>query len=97
MYQLIIRPRAIKMIQEAHDWYEKQQPGLGDRFLSELYQCYDKIESIPEAYAKIKSNFRQAIFPVFPYVVVFEIHKNIVVVFSVIHTSWNPAKKFKKK
>jgi hypothetical protein len=32
MPQLIVKPRAIKMAQEAYDWYEEQQQGLGELF-----------------------------------------------------------------
>jgi len=96
MYQLVIKPRAIEMAKEAHDWYEKEQEGLGGVFLQELERCYDKIEIFPAIYAKIKKNFRQIILRKFPYVVVFEIFKNEVVVYAVFHTSRNPRKKFKK-
>jgi hypothetical protein len=96
MYQLVIKPRAIEMAKEAYDWYEEHQEGLGDSFLLELERCYDKIESLPALYAKINKNFRQIILRTFPYVVVFEILKNDVVVYAVFHTSRNPRKKFKK-
>lgn len=85
------------MAKDAYDWYEEQQLGLGDRFLKELNGCYDKIESLPQSYAKIKSNFRQVVLQVFPYVVVFEILNHNVIVYAVFHTSRNPRKKFKKQ
>ncbi len=44
MPQLIIKPRAVKMAQEAYDWYEGQQEGLGELFFKELNRCFDKIE-----------------------------------------------------
>ena len=96
MYQLVIKPRAIEMAKEAYKWYEEQQPGLGDLFLIELDSCYDKLETFPLVYAKIKKNFRQIILKTFPYVVVFEIFKDEVVIYAVFHTSRNPGKKFKK-
>jgi len=96
MYQLVIKPRAIEMAREAYKWYEEQQPGLGDLFLIELDSCYDKLEAFPLVYAKIKKNFRQIILKTFPYVVVFEIFKDEVVIYAVFHTSRNPRKKFKK-
>ena len=96
MYQLIIKPRAIEMAKDAYEWYEEQQIGLGDLFLKELDRCYDKIEVWPASYAKIKNNFRQIILRTFPYVVVFEVFKNDVVVYAVFHTSRSPKKKFKK-
>ena len=96
MYNLVIKPRAIQMAKEAYDWHEEQQAGLGDLFLKELDGCFGRAEKFPLVYAKIRKNFRQVIFSNFPYVVVFEILKNDVVVYAVFHTSRSPRKKFKK-
>jgi plasmid stabilization system protein ParE len=84
------------MAKKAYKWYEKQQAGLGDSFLFELEHCYDKIESSPLLCAKIHNDYRHAILRTFPYVIVFEIIKNEVVVYTVFHTSRNPRKKFRK-
>ena len=96
MHQIVIKPRAIEMIKEAYDWYELQQPGLGDLFLKDIESCYDKLEANPVSYAKIRKNFRQILLKTFPYVLVFEIMKTEVVVYTVFHTSRSPRKKFKK-
>ena len=96
MYNLVIKPRAIQMAKEAYDWYEEQQAGLGDLFLKELDGSFGRAEKLPLAYAKIKKNFRQILLTNFPYVIVFELFKNDVVVYTVFHTSKNPRKKFKK-
>ncbi|HTK22022.1 MAG TPA: type II toxin-antitoxin system RelE/ParE family toxin [Mucilaginibacter sp.] len=94
MYQLVIKPKAIEMAKEAYEWYNEQQAGLGDLFLDELEGYYDKLEELPLAYSKIKKNFRQAVLHKFPYVIVFEIIKKEVVIYSIFHTSRNPRKKF---
>ncbi|MGZ3874174.1 MAG: type II toxin-antitoxin system RelE/ParE family toxin [Mucilaginibacter sp.] len=96
MYNLIIKRRAIEMAQEAYDWYEEQQEGLGGLFLQELDNCFSKAEKFPLGYARIRKNFRQIILANFPYVIVFEVLKDDVVVYAVFHTSRNPRKKFKK-
>jgi plasmid stabilization system protein ParE len=96
MYQLTIKPTAIKMAMKAYKWYEDHRTGLGELFLAEVDKCYDKLEAIPESYQKIQKNFRQIIVRNFPYVVVFEILNNEVLVYAVFHTSRNPKKKFKK-
>ena len=97
MYQLVIKPKAIEMAMEAYDWYNEQQYGLGDIFLKELENGFEKLESWPTAYSKIKRNFRQLILHTFPYVVVFEIINQDVIIYSIFHTSRNPNKKFRKK
>ena len=97
MYSLIIKPKATEMAKEAYDWYNEQQAGLGEIFLQELRKSYYKLESWPDAYTKIKKNYRQIILHTFPYVVVFEIIKQDIIVYSIFHTSRNPGKKFRKK
>lgn len=96
MYRLIIKPRAVQVAKEAFDWYEEQQLGLGELFFQELNNCYDRAESWPNSYAKIKRNYRQAILKTFPYVIVFEVIKTDVIVYAVFHTSRKPNNKFKK-
>lgn len=97
MYQLVIKPKAIEMAKEAYEWYNEQQAGLGELFLEELESHYDKLESWPTVYSKIKKDFRQVVLHTFPYVIVFEIIQKDVVIYSIFHTSRNPKKKFKKK
>jgi len=84
------------MAREAYNWYEKQRIGLGGLFLAELDNCYDRLEVHPDSYQKTENNFRQIIVRTFPYVIVFEILKDDVVIYAVFHTSRNPGKKFKR-
>jgi len=95
MYRLILKPRAIKMAKDAYDWYEEKQSGLGEAFFSELEGCYDKIETWPTAYTKIEKDFRHIVLKTFPYVIIFKIIKEDIVVYTVFHTSQSPRKKFK--
>ena len=97
MYRLVIRPQATTMAEEAYNWYEDEQAGLGKLFVAELMSCYDKLETWPAAYTKINKNYRHIILRTFPYVVVFEIIKEDVVIYAVFHTSRSPRKKFKKQ
>lgn len=56
MFQLIVKPGAGEMAQEAYDWYDEQQQGLGELFLLEFEKGLDKLELWPEAYSKIKKD-----------------------------------------
>jgi hypothetical protein len=94
MHLLIVKSRAILMIKDAYDWYEKQKGGLGEEFLVELDLVFSKIESAPSYYGKIKGNFRQAVLKRFPYLVVYKIIRRTVIVFAVFHTKRNPKFKF---
>ena len=96
MYRLIIRQTATEMAKDDFDWYEEQKFGLGNSFLDELRSCYEKIKTAPVSYTKIKKNFRHILLKKFPYIIVYEIIDDDVVVHAVFHTSRNPKKKFKK-
>jgi plasmid stabilization system protein ParE len=93
MYTLRISPRAVLMIQEAYDWYDGKGKGLGEKFLNALDLVFEKLENNPEVYGKVEREYRKVKIPVFPYVVVFEIIEENVVVFATFHTSRNPADK----
>ena len=94
MYNLVVRPVAAQIARDAYEWYEEQQSGLGDLFLKELEGSFQKLEDKPYIYAVIKKNFRQQVLKKFPYVVVFEIMDDDVVIFCIFHTSRSPRKKF---
>jgi toxin ParE1/3/4 len=68
-----------------------KQTGVGERFLLEVIATFSLIEASPLHYEeKFSKKFRFAKVNDFPFVVVFKIKKQMVVVNSVFHTSRNP-------
>jgi len=96
MYRLAIKSRAIAASREAYEWYEGQKVGLGERFLEVLTSVLRKIELQPELYSKVKKSYRQAKLYRFPYVVIYEIIGDKVVVFMIFHTSRKPSSRFRE-
>ena len=93
MYQLRVLQKAREDMQKSADWYNEQQSGLGERFLLHVVGTFRLIEANPLHYEeKFSKKFRLAQVAVFPYVVVFKIKKQLVVVNAVFHTSRNPKK-----
>ncbi len=78
-------------------WYEDQQPGLGDFFLEKFDISIHYILSFPEAVEIIRKKYRVAKIDNFPYVIVFEVRRLIIEVYSITHTSRHPNKRFKRK
>lgn len=83
------------MMQDAYIWYEKQREGLGEEFLKELDTFFNKIKTHPEHFSKIKKSIRQVALKRFPYVIVFELINEEVVVFAVFHTKRSLGAKFR--
>lgn len=85
-YQLVFQTEAIIDIQEAYIWYEEQKDGLGDEFLEELEIGQHKISNHPQYYAGVNNRFRRLKINRFPYIVVYEIEENCIIVIAVRHT-----------
>ena len=92
-YKLEIRPLATIEILEAFDWYELQREGLGVELLDELETFYTTLLHNPSSYGYYDKPIRQGKINRFPYVVVFEIFEESVVVYSVFMTKQDPSKK----
>ncbi len=92
-YKLEIRPLAAMEVLEAYDWYELQREGLGSEFLDELEMFYTSVLRNPTSYGFYDKTVRQGKLNRFPYVVVFEIFDEPVVVYSVFMTKQDPGKK----
>ncbi|HEY5327948.1 MAG TPA: type II toxin-antitoxin system RelE/ParE family toxin [Mucilaginibacter sp.] len=91
MYQLQVLRKAREDMQKSADWYDEQQAGVGDRFLREVISTFQLIETNPLHYQeRFSKKFRFANVYDFPFVVVFKIKKQLVIVNSVFHTSRNP-------
>ncbi|OYQ38025.1 hypothetical protein CHU92_06905 [Flavobacterium cyanobacteriorum] len=94
-HRLIITAQAEINISDAFEYYEYNQPHVGEYFLSVLEKCFLSIETNPEIYKIAFSNFRQAKVPKFPFVVIYKVELNEIIVAKVFHTYRNPIKKIK--
>ena len=56
--RFILRPRAERDIQAIFEWYESQQPNLGEEFLASLRDQLEAIRSLPEAYPIFRAGLR---------------------------------------
>ncbi len=84
---------------EAYEWYEKHQVGLGDRFLKAVRFTLEQIFQEPEIFScRADKKFREAKVNSFPYVVVYRIIKRsrTISVISIHHTKKNPRKKYRR-
>jgi len=82
---MIITPRAALDIENAARWYEREMPGLGDRFLDQLDATLNRIEQTPLIYRQRRGSVRPAMMRRFPLAVYFAIRDSEVHVLSVLH------------
>lgn len=91
-YKIIISVDAENDTKDAYVYYEDIQNGLGEHFLSELVQFYEKIKSHPTYFSFVTENktIRSVALKIFPYKIVYEIEGDKVYVFAVYHFHKNP-------
>ncbi|MBU6432936.1 MAG: type II toxin-antitoxin system RelE/ParE family toxin [Nitrospirae bacterium] len=90
-----LSPEAVVELTQAASWYETRQPGLAIRFLQEIEQARQAIQSRPLSFPRLANiaddlTVRRALLPRFPYALVFlelptEIH-----VLAVAHAKRHP-------
>lgn len=96
-YTVLLLSKARRELAAAFQWYEERQSGLGDRFAEAVMHKLSLIEKEPTRYPKRIKNYREAVVPVFPYLIVYRIHRQrkVIAVVSIFHSKQNPAKKLK--
>jgi len=89
-YKLALQRESILDMHEAFTWYEEQKNGLGYSFLEEVENCYQKLCKNPWLYGLHNKWMRKVKVPGFPYLIIYEIDNDQVIINSIWHTSRLP-------
>jgi hypothetical protein len=71
---------------ETAEWYNHKIPGLGFRFLQDMYHTVDSIERNPFSFSVLEAPVRKAGFNKFPYIILFTADENNVFIIAVVST-----------
>jgi toxin ParE1/3/4 len=88
--QLIILSEAEKELQDTIDYYNDQLLGLGDQFYYEILKAFDQILSFPLGWTKATEKTRKFILKRFPYLVLYVVHEQEIVVNAIAHQHRHP-------
>ena len=88
---VVLRDEAQAEFDDAFDYYEGQQPGLGVDFMVRVQQVFDRISANPRMHRVVLGDIRKAIVTRFPYCVFYRPDPGRVEVIAVFHTSRDPA------
>ena len=92
-FELVIKEEAQLEIIEAFLYYEDQKVGLGEFFLDHLDSYFNWIKHYPFHFSVKRKPFREAVVKRFPYIIIFEVLENEVIVYSVFNTWQDPLRK----
>lgn len=87
---LVVRPEAHKDIKDATRWYERERPGLGRQFVSELDRLFGRILENPGQFPKVDQEIHRALLHQFPYEIYFRLMQENVRVLAVVHQRRHP-------
>ena len=90
-YKVIVRPEAEREIQEAFDWYEERDEGLGLEFLRAADACLSTVQRNPASSPIVHEQVRRALLRKFPYALFYLVREDTVVVLACFHAKRSPA------
>jgi len=76
--------------QEAIDFYNLQSKGLGDKFILEIDRTISIIINYPESFTEYTKHTRKASVSVFPYNIIYTIHKSYIEILAIAHQHRKP-------
>lgn len=83
-------PRAEEEFDEAVQYYENCQKGLGLEFAEEVYATIERVVAYPHAWSELSTNTRRCVLNRFPYGVVFQIKLDILRIIAVANLHQRP-------
>jgi plasmid stabilization system protein ParE len=88
---VVLRDEAQAEFDEAFDYYEAQQAGLGVDFLTRVQRVFDRIAANPLMHGVVLSDIRKAVVSRFPYCVFYRPHADRIEVIAVFHSRRDPS------
>ncbi len=88
--QIDFRPEAEREMRSAFVWYEAQQPGLGEAFVSAVESALETISTFPQAAPTVHRNVRRHLLKRFPHSILYLVERGRIVVVAVYHGRRDP-------
>jgi plasmid stabilization system protein ParE len=83
-------PDAQGELEDAVAYYDSINRELGETFINEVARTIERIEKLPEAWAKLSENTRRCPIVGFPYGIVYQVKEQLIVVVAVMHLQRRP-------
>ena len=85
-----LHPKAEEDLQEALEYYLTIDITLKDKFINTLDKTFNKILNSPNLYPYETKTSQKILMDKFPYIIIYEQYKNIIMILAIFHTSRNP-------
>jgi len=88
--QVRLHELAAKEFDEAIEWYELQQKGLGTKFKTTVLNQLNKIKLNSNWFLIEDSNLHKAYIPKFPYKILYTVDNDIIIIWAFAHLHRKP-------
>lgn len=85
-------PAASRDIVAAYNWYEDQQPGLGEQFRAELSVAFALVQQFSEAGPAVHRDLRRLLVRRFPYAIYYRLTDADVIIRGCLHLHSDPSR-----
>ncbi len=89
-YQIGVRPEAAREVQDAFDWYEEKNEGLGLEFLRAAEACMAGVQHNPRASPAVHNEVHRALLRKFPYALFYIVKEENIIVLACFHVKRDP-------
>ncbi len=83
-------PEAESEFNEAIEYYENNEPGLGYDFSMEVHAAIQNIVNYPTAWPILEDNIRRCLVKRFPFGVIYSLEQDEIFILAVMHLRRNP-------
>lgn len=96
IFSIEIKEQAVEDLKAAYDYYEEKKMNLGSTFLDKVDDCLRRIKNNPLQCQIKRAPYRETLVRNFPYLIIYEVINNQIIVYAVFNTWRNPELKPKK-
>ncbi len=88
--RLQVHPDARREFDDAVDYYDRENPGLGVKSTDEVEAGFTRIRTFPDASQLVAPNVRKLVLARFPYTLVYEVRDDFTRILAVAHQRKRP-------
>jgi toxin ParE1/3/4 len=89
-YKIKITPTALKDLQNAIEYYNGEQKGLGKKFNVAVKTILEQLVKVPASGSFMYDTVRYRVMNKYPYIILYELTDNNINVFRIFNTSQEP-------
>ncbi|MEZ4879523.1 MAG: type II toxin-antitoxin system RelE/ParE family toxin [Chitinophagales bacterium] len=95
MYKIVYRPRALEELEDSLRWYGEKSKKVAENFKEAIKEKIESIKESPKQNPKKYKNYYEAKLKKYPFVIIYVVENERVLIVAIFHQKRNPKKKYK--